>query len=275
MLKNSQFLGNVLGGYDTTINVVGGIRDYSLVFEVISVYLDNEDSVEQLIYQRNEFNLRTNKSKKRIERAINKAFLNFKNSDHQAIIKGIFQDYIPVSDKKLALFWHFALNNRLFLEISIQVFAKIFYSGRVSINKNDIIAYLKDFLLSEEAKDISWSESTINTLATKYLSFMTKLQFLKPKRNKVFEEIRISSQSLIIFLYFAKLFQPYDNNILKNQFLLLSFISHKEISNRLKKLAVKEIFNMSFDGVSLNVDFIYSYQEICNVLYDRSSSEVC
>ncbi|MFM7577067.1 MAG: hypothetical protein ACKO5Q_09060, partial [Microcystaceae cyanobacterium] len=52
MLKNSQLLGNSLGKYDTTINVVGGIRDYSLVFKVISVYLNNEDSVEQLIYQR-------------------------------------------------------------------------------------------------------------------------------------------------------------------------------------------------------------------------------
>ncbi|MBE9253856.1 DUF1819 family protein [Synechocystis salina LEGE 00031] len=267
MVKTVESLSGTLEKYDTTINVIGGIKDYSAIFKVINSYFDGGDSVNQLIYQRNEFNLRTDKSRQRIEKAIVKAFLNFKNPDHQQFVKGLLAEHIPWADKQMVLFWHFSLNNRLFREISIQVFAKIYHSGRVSINKNDIIAYLKDFIATEETNQISWSESTINTLATKYLNLMTKLRFLKPKRNKIFEEIKPSSQSLVVFLYFAKLFDPDDHDIFKNQFLPLLLIHHQGVVERLKKLAMRGFFNMDFNGVSLNIDLTYPYQEISNVLY--------
>jgi hypothetical protein len=275
MVTTLEYLPEILEKYDTTINVIGGIKDYSAIFKVINSYFNGEDSVNQLIYQRNEFNLRTDKSRQRIEKAINKAFLKFKNSDHQILIKSLLAEHIPWADRQMVLFWHFTLNNRLFREISIQVFAKIFYSGRVGINKGDIIAYLKEFITAEKAQAINWSESTINTLATKYLNLMTKLQFLKPQRHKVFEEIKLSSQSLVIFLYFAKLFDPHSHDIFKNQFLPLLFIHHQDVIDRLKKLAIKGLFEMNFDGVSLNINFIYPYEEIGHVLYDRSSAEIC
>ena len=274
MVKTVESLPGILEKYDTTINVIGGIKDYSAIFKVINSYFDGGDSVNQLIYQQNGFNLRTAKSRERIEKAINKAFLNFKNPGHQILIKSLMSDHIPWADKQMVLFWHFSLNNRLFREISTQVFAKMFYSGRVSINKNDIVAYLKEFITTKEAREISWSESTINTLATKYLNLMTKLRFLKPKRNKVFEEIRLSSQSLVIFIYFAKLFDPYGNDIFKNQFLPLLLINQQEIVERLKKLAIRGHFNMDFNGVSLNINLIYPYQEISDVLYRQSSAEI-
>jgi len=274
MVKTVGSLPDTLEKYDTAINVIGGIKDYSVLFKVVHSYFDETDSVNQLIYQRNEFNLRTAKSRERIEKAINKSLLSFKNLDHQALIDGVLKDYIPLPDRQLILFWHFALNNRLFREISTQVFTRLFYSGRASINKNDIIAYFKE-MLSTTDHEINWSETTINTLSTKYLNLMTKLGFLSPKRNKLFETIKPSSQAVIIFLYFARLFDADHQNLLDNPFLPLMLISRDEIGDRLKKLALKGLFEMNFDGVSLNVDFIYPYQEISHALYDRQSAEVC
>ena len=173
-----------LGAYNTAINVIGGLKDCSVIFKAIDSHFSQSDSLRELVNQRNEFNLRTEKSRTRIEREVRKAFLQFKNEEHQDLVQGIFTDRVPLQDKELILVWQFALNNRLFREISSRVFAKTYYSGRASISKDDITAYLKEFLRQNESLGISWSENTINTLSTKYLNLMSKLGFLSPGRVK-------------------------------------------------------------------------------------------
>jgi hypothetical protein len=254
--------------YDTAINVIGGLRDYNVIFKAIDSYFSETDSLKELINRRNEFNLRTERSRTRIEREIRNSFLQFKNKEHQDLIQTIFSKQVPVQDKKLVLFWQFALNNRLFREISTLVFAKTYYSGRTSITKDDVIAYLKEFLYRNDTLQISWSEKTITTLSTKYLNLMSKLGFVSPGRLKTFEHIRPSSQAQVLFLYFARLISPSVSNILTNELLPISFISPHDIQDRLKKLSLKGLFNMNFDGVDLNIELIHSYRGICDVLYN-------
>ncbi|CAM3975650.1 DUF1819 family protein [Bacillus anthracis] len=257
-----------LGVYDTAINVIGGLRDITVIFKAIDSHFSQSDSLEELVNQRNEFNLRTEKSRTRIEREIRKGFLQFKNEDHQELIKGIFSERVPLRDKELILVWQFALNNRLFREITSRVFVKTFYSGRTSISKDDIGAYLKEFLLQNESQQISWSENTINTLSTKYLNLMSKFGFLSSERVKSYKHIRPSSEAQVLFLYFAKLFSPSTSNILTNELLPISFISSEDIQNRLKKLSLKGFFNMNFNGVALNIELTQSYKGVCDVLYN-------
>jgi hypothetical protein len=224
--------------------------------------------LKELVNQRNEFNLRTERSRMRIEQEVRKGFLQFKNEDHQALIQAIFTERVPLQDKELFLVWQFSLNNRLFREISSRVFARIYYSGRASISKDDITAYLKEFLHQNESLQINWSENTINTLSTKYLNLMSKLGFLGPGRVKSFERITPSSEAHVIFLYFAKLFSPSASNILKNELLPVSFIPSYDVHDRLKKLSLKGFFNMNFNGVALNIELNHSYKGICDVLYN-------
>ncbi|WML26298.1 BrxA family protein [Neobacillus sp. OS1-33] len=256
-----------LGVYDTAINIIGGLRDITVIFKAIDSHFSQSDSLEELVNQRNEFNLRTEKSRTRIEREVRKGFLQFKNEDHQDLIQGIFSERVPLQDKQLVLVWQFALNNRLFREITSRVFVKTYYSGRTSISKDDITAYLKEFLLQNESLQIRWSENTINTLSTKYLNLMSKLGFLSPRRVKSFKHIRPSSEAQVLFLYFAKLFSPNASNILTNELLPISFISSEDIQNRLKKLSLKDFFNMNFNGVALNIELTQSYKGVCDVLY--------
>lgn len=256
------------GVYNTAINVIGGLRDCGVIFKAIDSHFSQSDSLKELVNQRNEFNLRTELSRTRIEREVRKAFLHFKNEEHQELIKGIFDERIPLQDKELVLVWQFALNNRLFRDITSRVFVKTYYSGRTSISKDDIIAYLKEFIRQNESMQISWSENTINTLSTKYLNLMTKLGFLSNGRVKSFKHIRPSSEAQVLFLYFAKLLSPSGSDILNNELLPISFISSEDIQDRLKRLSLKGFFNMNFNGVALNIEITHSYKGVCDVLYN-------
>jgi len=259
-----------LGIYDTAINVIGGLRDCSVIFKAIDSYFNQSDSLKELVNQRNEFNLRTERSRTRIERAVRKTFLQFANQEHQDLIFGIFKDDVPLKDKELVIVWQFAINNRLFREITERVFVKTYYSGRASISKDDIIAYLKDFLSQNSSLEIKWTQSTINTLSTKYLNLMSKLNFLSSDRVKSFKHISPSSEAQVLFLYFAKLYAPTKSNLLINEFLPLSFVSPEDNRERLKKLSIKGLFDMNFNGVDLNIELTHSYKGICDALYNRS-----
>lgn len=257
-----------LNGYDTNINIIGGLKDCSVIFKAINSYFNHSDSPKDLISQRNEFHLRTEKSRIRIERSIRKIFLYFLSQEHEDLLQRIFSEPVPLQDKELVLVWQLALNNRLFREITSRVFVKTYYSGRASISKDDITAYLKEFLLQNKSLQINWSENTINTLSTKYLNLMSKLGFLSPGRIKSFKHIRPSSEAQVLFLYFAKLFSPSVNNILSNELLPISFIPSDDVQDRLKKLSLKGFFNMNFNGIALNIELTHSYKGICDALYN-------
>jgi hypothetical protein len=256
--------------YDTTINIIGGLSDCALIYTAIDTYFSQGDSIRDLAASRNEFNLRTEKSKSRVELAVRRSFLQFYNQDHKDLIQAIFQHNLPLPERELILFWQFSLNNLLFREISSQVYIKAYLSGRSGLTKNDITAYLKEFVSHNTALKLKWSESTINTLSTKYLNLMAKLSFVEGKRIKSFRQIRPTAESLILFLYFAKLFDPNTRNILKNEFLPLSFMVIGDLNDRLKKLSMKGFFNMDFNGISLNVELTHSYKGICDVLFNQS-----
>ena len=98
---------------------------------------------------------------------------------------------------------------------------------------------------------------------------MTRLNLLKGSRKKSFKHIKISTEALVLFLYFAKLYSPENNNILTNEILPLSFVAKEDIHERLKKLSLKGFFNMNFNGIELNIELIHTYKGICSVLFNR------
>lgn len=254
--------------YDTSINVIGGLKDFSIIMRVIEAYFSNNDSVGELIHKRNEFNIPTEKSRKRIESALVNGFLRFKDDNHKDLLQEICSKNLPLQEKELILLWQFALNNRLFREITSNVFIEVYNSGRTIITKDDIKAYLKECLMQKETYQFKWSEVTIDTLSTKYLNIMSKLGFLSTGRIKSFQNIRPSSEVQIIFLYFAKIYDFNNSDILSNELLPISFIHPDDLKEKLKKLSLKGFFNMNFNGITLNIELIYNYKGVCNVLYN-------
>lgn len=258
------------GAYNTAIKIIGGLRDCSVIFKAIDSHFSQSDSLKELIHQRNEFNLRTESSRKRIEQEVRNGFLQFKNESHKKLVQEIFTKKggrVPMQDKELVLVWQFSLNNRLFRVISSKVFVKVYYSGRANITKDDITAYLKEYILQKEPLQISWSEKSIDILSSKYLNLMSKLGLLSLGRIKSFKHIRPSSEAQVLFLYFAQIFTPGSKNILTNELLPVSFIPSEDVVDRLKKLSLKGFFNMDYNGVALNIELTHSYEGVCNVLY--------
>lgn len=51
------------GDDDTTINIIGGLRDCSVIYKAIDSYFNETDTFQDLIANRNEFNLKTERSK--------------------------------------------------------------------------------------------------------------------------------------------------------------------------------------------------------------------
>lgn len=256
-----------LSEYNTAIKDIAGIKDYSLIFNVINAHFEEQNSTSSLIADENEFDIRSSKTRTKVNWAINKSILRFINEEHRDLASKIFQEHMPQQDKKFAFFWHFCLNNRLFREITIQVFTKVYFSGRAQISKEDIIAYIKDISVKNEPSNPSWSEETIYRLATKYLSLMTKFDFVSSGRVKSFNHIRPTPEALVLFLYFANLYKPKVTNIFENELLSASFIGQEDIHDRLKKLSLKGFFNMSFNGAALNIELTHSHKDICDALY--------
>lgn len=187
--------------YDTSINVIGGLSDMGAVFQAIDAFFRPDASARDLAAQRNEFKLRTERTKRRVELAVRRTLLQFSNQDHEDLFRAIFQSKTPIEEREAALFRQLSLNNRLFREISLRVFLPAYFSGRAGLSRDDIIAWLKDFLSRNRDLNLNWSETTISTLSTKYLNLMTKLNFLEGVRIKSFRHIRPSGESLVLFLY--------------------------------------------------------------------------
>ena len=255
--------------YDTSINVIGGLQDISIIYKAIDAYFSESGTLNDLVRERNEFALRTERSRTRVHDAVKASFLVFKNDDHQALVQDIFTRKDVPATKELILFWQYALSNRLFREISTQVFCKAYFSGRAGLSKEDIVAYLKEFLNQNKPLGMGWSESTVQTLSTKYLNLMTKLNLLEGARIKSFKYVRPSSEDMVLFLYFASLQEPDNRNILKNEMLPLLFIPVEDIQDRLKKLSLKGYIHMTYNGIDLNIELTHSFKEICDVLYHR------
>ena len=77
--------------YDITMNVIGGLSDCSVIYKAIDSFFSREDSIRDLASHRNEFDLRTERSRTRVELAVRRSFLQFYNQDHKDLIQTIFQ----------------------------------------------------------------------------------------------------------------------------------------------------------------------------------------
>ena len=254
--------------YNSDINIIGGVPDYQLIFKAIELYTSGKDAMEDAIIKHNEFDFKTENARKRFLAAVTSAFLNFQNEDHEELITTLFTHSMSLETKQLILFWQFCLTNRLFFEISRDVFVKNYFSGRVSLPKEDVVAYMKDLIANTPELKDKFTEITISTIASKYLTVLKKLNLIEGRQKKTFKHIQVSNDALVIFLHLLKAIDPAGSDILKNKYLSLSMVSLNSFGERVKQLAKKDLINMSFNGVALKIETIHTNKGIGNVLFN-------
>ena len=253
--------------YNTDINPLGSIPDYHLIYKALPMLIDRKAELQKLLITDNEFNFRTEKSRKRFLSVLNSAFISKNESIN--ILAGNLIEFLKNDEqgKALIIFWLFSINNRLFYELNRDVFLKYYYLGRTELPNGDIVAYLKNLISENIDLRGKWSEKTINTIASKYLTVLKKLHLLEGSRKKSFCFVRISNEMLAVFVHLFKLLDNRKSNVLEDEFLDFSFISRDSIVDRLKSIGKKDWIKMNYTGTSIKLEGVFDINNLTNGIF--------
>ena len=256
---------------NTSINVIGSIPDYQFIYDVLQHLSLNasKDDIYESVINRNIYNIRTVESRIRFLYGVKSAFWQFKNNDQETVISSLYITSGLENTKRFSLFWMLGINNTLFENITINAFVKAYRSGRVQIHNDEIVGYLNHF---RETNDIvkKWSDSTIDKVSSKYLTFLKKIDFVKGRQKKEFKYIQVDDTSIIFFIYLIKAIAPDQNDILKSRYIDFIFIEKNNLPVVLKKAKYTDYFNMQTTGKNLIIDLKYNFGELINVVSSRA-----
>lgn len=256
--------------YNTDINIIGSIPDYHLIIKALPYIYRNDKTVEDFIVRDNEFNLRTEKSRKRFLSALNSGFITDNKELNNFVSELLASNEISDKEKKIILFWLFHINNRLFGELNNRLFLKSYYQGRAAFPSVEVEAFLRDLTNTNPELENKWSTNTIKTIASKYLTILMKLNLLDGSRKKKFCFIGISDELILCLIKIYTLLNFSGKNFLEHEFSKLLFISNDNILERLKKISKRDWINMNFSGVSLKVETELNTNTIVDGIFRRS-----
>src|SRR5690554_5172860 len=96
--------------YNTDINIIGSIPDYHLIYKSLPLLYAKDDMLDKILVTDNEFNLRTEKSRKRFLSALSSAFVTERESLNNFVGELFAQQTIDEETKGIILFWLFSIN---------------------------------------------------------------------------------------------------------------------------------------------------------------------
>ncbi len=255
---------------NSDINIIGSIPDYHLIYSAIPLLSTNQIDLEKMLVENNEFNFRTEKSRKRFLSALNSAFISKNENVNDLTAALIVYLKNDETSRAILLFWIFSINNKLFFELNKDVFLKYYFQGRAELPKETVIAYIKDLISKNNELKGKWSEITVNTIASKYLTILKKLHLLEGNQKKRFCHVKISDELLAVFIHLIGLLESKKSNFLEDELIAFTFISKDIILERLKKIGKKDWIKMNYTGTSLNVEASFNTNNIINGIYRRA-----
>lgn len=242
--------------YNSTINVVGGIPDYSLMIEHIGMSYParriSEADAEEGNGDGSRFTFRTSKSTSRFRKAVSDGFMTFASDEHRrTFLEAIGSKEYSNEEKLIILFWQFAYCNLLFAEVTEHVYLRALYAGRTCIGAPDVEAYIKH-LKAQEPEEIQWSDNTIKTTASKYLTTLKKFGLADGKTQKEIRAPHISSNLFRYLVRFALTAYPGQND-LGNPMFRYSFLDQESIITRLKAIDCIPLWEITQIGNEVNI----------------------
>ena len=256
--------------YNTDINIIGSIPNYNLIYRYLPLLIDGDKEIYQRLVTENEYNFRTEKSRKRFLSALSSAFISNSNTLNEIARKTL--SYFDKDEKSQALiiFWLFSINNRLFFELNRDVFFKNFYQGRAELPRYEVEAYLKDLIHNNAELKGRWSEKTVQTIASKYLTLMKKLFLLEGSSKKTFCFVHLNDELLAIFIHIYLARKNWSLNLFDDDFTIFSFVTNDALVERLKKIGKKNWIKMNYTGTSLKVESVFDPNNITDGIFRRS-----
>lgn len=242
---------------NSDINVLGSLPDWNL----IKVFLSEDmDSIKVNGGIHTYTAIKTDKSVQRFEKAIKATLIKNKKIELEAIISPAIKLNTTSTDTLLLLFWNASANNELFFHLNEKVFFPAFYSGRVSIKNDEVVACIKE-LKQSEVDLKKWSEITIITTASKYLTLLKKFGLMEGSVNKTIVHPHLSDNMFVLFAYWIA--EVSDKlNLVNSNWLPYCFSEKQAFLERLLQKKFSKYFNVVYTGDKLSIEPIISYESI-------------
>lgn len=252
---------------NSDINIIGSIPDFSLIEAALGLFAKGKGELDlkELVVTNNAFDFRTESARKRFLAAVNGSVLVFLNENHQALISNLFNAPGHESLKRKAVFWQLLFGNQLFLSISKNVYAKGYFSGRTSLAGKEVFAYLKD-LQTQSPKLNTFSDSTLDKIASKYLTILKKLEMVAGVAKKQILNVRLSEHEILFFLYLILSVDNSTRDILKNPYREFFFLEKTELVQALKNIKYMPFIDLTSTGETLNVELKLSPKELVDAI---------
>jgi hypothetical protein len=245
----------------TDINILGGLPDFNLikVFMRGSVYSLNEGGGHHSYTA-----IKTEKSVKRFEHAIRRFFLTFKNKDSGQLITSVLTAESISSNSLLLLFWNASVNDDLMNYLNEKVYLPDFYSGRITIKRNEVIACIKELRESEKSLQ-SWADSTITKTSSEYLTLLKKFGLMEGSQTKTIVHPYLNDIMLILFVYWLIAVET-KANLLESSWLGYCFSEKQVFIERIMQRKFAKFINVNYTGDKLKIEPTFSYLEIYDAL---------
>jgi hypothetical protein len=246
---------------DSSLNILGSLPDWNLVTVFLNASIG---SMKKSGGIHTYTAIKTDKSVMRFEKAITGTLIRFKNGDVEALVRAVLNQEQITNNSLLQLFWNASLNNELLHYLNVQLFFPAFYSGRISIKKNEVSACIRD--LKERESDLKkWSDSTIEVTASKYLTLLKKFHLMEGELNKTIVHPYLNDQLFVMFVYWLKAVST-KPNLLESEWLIYCFSERTVFMERLMQKKYTRFFNLNFTGDKLTIETILPYSTLYDAL---------
>ncbi len=247
---------------NTDINVLGSLSDFNLITYFAFEHKNSKDKFDNIT---SFTTIKTVKSVNRFEKAILNNYLKFKNPMVEALTRSILKNEKISNNSRLLLFWNVSFNNQLFYYLNQNIYFSAFYSGRVSIKNDEVVACIKELKQSDDYLK-KWSETTITITASKYLTLLKKFGLMEGSVNKNIVHPYLSDSMLIIFAYWLSAISDRPN-LLNSGWLHYVLSEKQSFLDRLLQKRFSKYFNVVYTGDKLNIEPLIPYESIYEYIY--------
>ncbi len=242
---------------NSDINVLGSLKDWNLTKVFLS---ENMVSMKENGGIHAYTNIKTDKSVKRFEKVIRNTILTNQNIHLEHIVKQYILGSKSYSDKFMVMFWNASANNELFFYLNENVYFPAFYSGRVSLKNDEVVACIMELKQTEDSLK-TWSDSTITTTASKYLTLLKKFGLMEGSMNKTIVHPYLSDEMFVLFVYWISAILD-KQNLIDKPWLLYSLCEKQVFLDRLFQKKFSKYYNVVYSGDKLNIETLIPYESI-------------
>lgn len=241
---------------NSNINIIGGLPE----FELIKTFLMSSENQGKSHLEYSD--IRTLKAVNRFKKAIQESFVSKKEDINHLFLPFINKN--NSNENSYFLFLIFGFNNDLFKYLNDTVFFPVYYSGRRIIKKEEVEICLKDLQKTNETL-ASWSESTITTTASKYLTLLKKFGLLSGVQKKEIAYKNPTSEEFLVFLYFLTIAEENSNKI-NSEWIKYSFYENEFFLQKVLEKQLIRYVEVQYNGDNLKLKPMINYDKLYETL---------